>query len=285
MENRFIEVTDFCIKPRKIEPIEGYEIPRNKETGAEFPDCCNFHQSTLALLKGWWNNEFPDCCEKHKEMKEKWWFNKSNYDGLPEKIVNQLSYTEHHIQSRIHNDDWYKDITDYLEYNLWSFGTPAIGYGYYQSSLIQELKSIEWLIANSIPVEKAKQIVDYLEDQAKPRNNKPVNLNLLYATYQKWLKTFPFEISYFRNAKQHFRNIFPIIDGTPVDNPYTGLSKITPVSPLSLIEILTDYTKKLLGAIVTDQLVKDGQITDMQKHSLDILNESHRILQTSLIED
>ncbi len=33
-------------------------------------------------------------------------------------------------------DDWFKDITDYIEYNYFSFGKPPIEAGLYHSFLI-----------------------------------------------------------------------------------------------------------------------------------------------------
>jgi hypothetical protein len=282
-EPPFIEITDFWVKPFEITAIEGYKPSVNKETGEKLPDCCSFHKGTYANLKDWFS-KFPDCCEGHKALKDKWWFNKNHFDGVPEKVINQLSYTEFHIENRIHNEDWYKDITDYLEYNHFSFGTPAIGFGHYVESLKRELQSSEWLRLNKIPIGRAKQIVQYLDGLGKPTQGQPVSFALLYSTYQKWLKIFPFNISYFKNAKQHFEKKFPIVEGKPEHNQYTGMTKMQTVTHRRLIEILTDYTKQLLQTVAPADLLKDGLIADVQKHRIDLLNESHRIKQSSLLE-
>lgn len=53
------------------------------------------------------------------------------------KIVQRLSYTEYHVNQRINNKDGYKDITDGIEYNIFSFRSPEAGLHIYLTRLQQ----------------------------------------------------------------------------------------------------------------------------------------------------
>jgi hypothetical protein len=112
--------------PFDTKPIEGYRLPINEKTGEQLPNCCLFHKAAFEGAKSWFET-FPDCCEGHRKMVLQGRIKKTDYNGTPEKIVRQLSYTEHQITHRFEIQDWYKDITDYIEYNVLSFGQPNVG--------------------------------------------------------------------------------------------------------------------------------------------------------------
>jgi hypothetical protein len=226
MNKPFIEIDaeHFTLSAFETKPIEGYKAPTNKETGEQFPNCCPFHKSVFEGAESWFL-KFPNCCDQHKAMVSKWWYNKANYSGIAEKIVKQLSYTEHHISERINIDDWYKDITDYIEYNVSSFGHPAIGLHLYLGNVQHNIKNTK----SEIPKIKRQVLIEFI----KTYYNSPIDidktnktdLNVLYSTYQKWLKVFPFEISFFTNLKPHFEKQLPILNGKPETNKYTGIAK------------------------------------------------------------
>jgi len=275
MNKPFIEIDaeHFTLSAFETEPIEGYEAPTNKETGEQFPNCCPFHKSVFEKAESCFS-KFPNCCDRHKEMVSKWWYNKSNYSGIAEKIVKQLSYTEYHISERINIDDWYKDITDYIEYNVLSFGHPEVGLCLYLRSVQHYIKNTK----NKIPKIKRKALIEFIEIYYNSpididKTNK-TDLNILYSIYQKWLKTFPFDISFFAELKPHFEKQLPILNGKPETNKYTGIAKVKMHTKGSLIDVLLNLTNNLLTQINTTTLYEKGLLTDPQKIKLElVLNE------------
>lgn len=272
MNKPFIKIDPEYFPPSEFEtkPIEGYEAPTNKETGEQFPNCCPFHKNVFEGAESWFS-KFPNCCDQHKAMVSKWWYNKANYSGIAEKIVKQLSYTEHHISERININDWYKDITDYIEYNVSSFGNPQIGSHLY-------LDNIQYYIKNTnseIPKNKRQRLIEFIETYYNsPKEQTKTDLNILYSTYQKWLKVFPFEISFFSTLKPHFEKQLPILNGKPETNKYTGTAKVKIHTKGSLIDFLLNLTNNLLTQINTTTLYEKGLLTEPQKIKLElVLNE------------
>lgn len=272
MNKPFIEIDaeHFTLSAFETKPIEGYEAPTNKETGEQFPNCCPFHKSVFEGAESWFS-KFPNCCDQHKAMVSKWWYNKANYSGIAEKIVKQLSYTEHHISERINIDDWYKDITDYIEYNVSSFGHPAIGLHLYLGNVQHYIKNTN----SEIPKNKRQRLIEFIETYYNnPKEQTKTDLNILYSTYQKWLKVFPFEISFFSTLKPHFEKQLPILNGKPETNKYTGLAKAKMHTKGSLIDVLLNLTNNLLTQINTTTLYEKGLLTEPQKIKLElVLNE------------
>lgn len=275
MNKPFIEIDaeHFTLSAFETKPIEGYEAPTNKETGEQFPNCCPFHKSVFEGAESWFS-KFPNCCDQHKAMVSKWWYNKANYSGIAEKIVKQLSYTEHHISERINIDDWYKDITDYIEYNVSSFGHPAIGLHLYLGNVQHYIKNTNC----EIPKIKRQVLIEFIETYYNSpididKTNK-TDLNVLYSTYQKWFKVFPFEISFFSTLKPHFEKQLPILNGKPETNKYTGIAKAKMHTKGSLIDVLLNLTNNLITQINTTTLYEKGLLTEPQKIKLElVLNE------------
>jgi hypothetical protein len=272
MNKPFIEIDaeHFTLSAFETKPIEGYEAPTNKETGEQFPNCCPFHKSVFEGAESWFS-KFPNCCDQHKAMVSKWWYNKAIYSGIAEKIVKQLSYTEHHISERINIDDWYKDITDYIEYNVSSFGHPAIGLHLYLGNIQHYIK----ITTSEIPKIKRQRLIEFLATYyVNPKERPKTDLNILYSTYQKWLKVFPFEISFFSTLKPHFEKQLPILNGKPETNKYTGITKVKMHTKGSLIDVLLNLTNNILTQINTTILYEKGLLTEPQKIKLElVLNE------------
>lgn len=272
MNKPFIEIDaeHFTLSAFETKPIEGYEIPVNNETGESFPNCCPFHKNVFEGAQEWFL-KFPNCCDQHKAMVSKWWYNKANYSGIAEKIVKQLSYTEHHISERINIEDWYKDITDYIEYNVTSFGHPAIGLDLYLGNVKHYLQNT----TSEVSKEKRQRLIEFIETYYNsPKEYSKTDLNILYITYQKWLKVFPFDISFFTNLKPYFENQLPIVNGEPVTNRYTGTTKVKMHTKGSLIDVLLNLTNDLLTQINPYVLYEKGLLNEPQKLKLElVLNE------------
>ena len=99
-------------------------------------------------------------------------------------------------------------------------------------------------------------------------------MNILYSTYQKWLKVFPFEISFFSTLKPHFEKQLPILNGKPETNKYTGLAKVKMHTKSSLFDALLNLTNSIITQINTATLYEKGLLTEPQKIKLElVLNE------------
>jgi hypothetical protein len=275
MDKPFIEIDaeHFTLSTFEVEPIEGYEIPKNKITGQVFPNCCAHHKDLYAEVKKWFD-KFPDCCKPHKAMVGKWWFNKNNYSGLPDKILKQISFTLYHIAKQLEIENWYKDITDYIECNMHSFGHPAIGANLYLGNIknfLENNKEIE------IPKEKRDKLIEFINRYYAKEDIPRTDLNILITTYQKWLKTFPFEISYFSEIKEQFEKQIPILDGKPEVNIYSGIVKARMHTKSSLIEALINITNNLLTQINGVTLYEKGLISDANKIKLELITNSRKL--------
>jgi hypothetical protein len=264
MKKPFIEIDsgNFIFKDFETKPIEGYETPTNNETGEQFPNCCPFHRDIFETSNKWFEI-FPNCCESHKAMVSKWWFNKSNYSGIAEKIVKQVSYTEHHILTQVNIDNWYKDITDYIEYNVSSFGHPAIGLHLYLGNVQHWINTQK----SGIPKYKKQRLIEFIETYYdNPKDDKKTDLNILYNTYAKWLNVFPFEISFFKDLKPYFEKSFPLLNGKPEINKYSKIAKYKAHTKNSLIDLLLSLTNSLISQINTSTLHEKGLLTEPQKN-------------------
>lgn len=264
------------IAPFDAQPTEGYEAPTN------FPDCCPLHRSCIKEAEIWFE-KFPNCCDNHRKMAEAGRIMKSDYEGLPRKIVNQLAYTEHHIAEQIATPEWYEDITNYIDYNWWSFGQPPIGFAEYCLYLKHYIKTT----STEIPDYKRERLIEYIEGFGKkvPFETDKHDLNLLYNTYQKWLKSFPFGLQYFNGLKEQIEGIIPVFKDPPKFNPYTGMAKGESLTQSELIDSLAIATKHLLKEVHADKLYAAGHILDIEKHRIEIANERLRIDEAKILED
>jgi hypothetical protein len=269
MKKPFLEIDpeNFSLSQFETHPIKGYSPPKNKESGDVLPNCCDFHRDVFNQSSEWFE-KFPNCCESHKKFIGKWWFDKNNYSGIVLKIVNQLSYTEYHVRHQISREDWYKDITDYIEYNVSSFGHPAVGLNEYLRSLRHSIEHS----ASEIEPKKKVKLLEYIDSFYKENIQPPPDLNLLHQTYQQWLHLFPFELnSYFGNLKAHYSSTLPILKEKPTFNRYTGMAKASVHTKETLMTTLTDLTDKLLTQVNGSTLYEQGLITDANAIKLDLV--------------
>lgn len=169
-----ISSEDFEIKQYETQPLEGYEEPKG------FPNCCEKHKAFLRIGAERFA-EFPNCCEGHKKLNTAEWFRKENYSYMPMKLVNTLSYTWHCIAKCMNNPNWYKEITDYIEYTKGSFGQFPHDFG---SPLGTELylynleRNIE--AEDEIPAEKKESLLAFIKKYSEPvADVEQTDINLL----------------------------------------------------------------------------------------------------------
>lgn len=259
----------FRLKPTESRPPKSYEAPPN------FPNCCPFHTNSFEEAQRWFK-EFPNCCERHTEMVRTWRIEKNDYEGLPRKILDCLSYTEHHIQNQIQHSNWYEDITNYIFYNWWSFGHPNIGGGRYLIYLRNYLE----VSADKIPEAKRVLLIEYINKHDTPTAVKSQpDLNILWGTYHRWLKTFPFQLPYFKDLHERLKNTVPVFKGIPKYNPYTEMSSGQVFTQTELVDFLEATTKRL----IIDVQTADFEISDKQKHRLQLSEESLRVGTAELV--
>lgn len=255
-----------------------YEAPEN------FPNCCRFHSSIIEQSEEWLR-KFPDCCENHKKLKTKYWFKKENYKFIPFKIVKQLSYTENFIARNLDTDLWYKNITDYIEYSIESFGVPNVGGDRYIANLkhwLENTKPTDF----EFPELKRRKLLEFISKLYSPGKKVNTDLNILHSTFQKWLKTFP-DLPFFIKLKKQLKGKIPfnLLLYEPNHNRFSGLTKAKIRTESELIDILINSTKNLLGAIDTPRLLSNGLISDKVKYQIDLLSEHHKVKQNQLLID
>lgn len=241
---------------------------------------------------------FPNCCEWHRKLNMANWFNINDFKDLPKQYADKLFFSWFHIIHYLDADNWRKEIFDYLEYVISSFGTFPLGYGsplwleHYFNQLKKVLKgnSKSVLISEKEIAVRKKEIVEFLNkyynSKKADEKNKDTDFNVLITTYNKWLKIFPFEISFFTNLKPQFEKQLPLINGTPEVNKYTGLAKVKMHTKSSLIDVLMNLTNNLLTQINTATLYEKGLLTELQKVKLElVVNERKMKLQQGYVNN
>ena len=274
-----ITTKDINIPQSEIKPLSGYEPPVNKETGAKYPFCCENHYNFWQMAKNYYE-KFPNCCEWHKKLLTANWFDKKNYAYMPLKVVNTIQYTFHCISKCIENENWYKEITDYIDLIIKSFGHlpdefgEPVGLNIYLPTLENNLK-----VLKEIPENKKQRLLEFIEKYSKPTTSKKelTSLNILIGKYQQWLKIFPFELPFFSHLKPHFESNIPILKGEPITNLYSNMVGYATRTEKELIEFLVMVTENIITEINTLTLHKNGTITDLQKTAIDLLNENRNL--------
>ncbi len=265
----------------------GYSIEAHHEyiEPNNFPKCCEFHKKILSNLNDWLKS-FPNCCENHKVLLKKDWFKKELYIEIPNKVITSLSYTTSFIDHNIEKYNWYKEITDYIDYAIESFGTPNIGGERFFSILrywvMEKLKisnQIEW---------KRSQLIDFFESKTKSESltNKKTDLNLLNSTFQKWIKFLP-EIPLFNSIKTAYKDKLPmnlfLYDGEY--NKFTNMVKFKGRTQSELIEILVNHTQKVLLQLTSKNIYKRLNLNEKEQYEIQVIVEKHKVEQFLLLEN
>jgi spore coat protein CotF len=270
-----LDVKDIMQPAFKIKAPAGIDLPEN------FPNCCNGHKKLVNDIEEYLK-KFPNCCNEHKEFARKFGVNASHFAYLKEKIVYQLEYTEFFILQNINKPDWNKKITNYIELNIWSFGLPGVGlsqYGHCLKYFIEKTKDIK-------DEAKRQKLLGYFN---KSQNGKSKDVkrdvHLLFKTYYRWLKCFPFDLPYFQKLKKHFSTTLPFIEGETEYNPYTGLTTSKLVGQKTLVTGLVATTKQLLSLINTKDWFQENKIDENSKLRIQLIAETHRVTQEALLGD
>jgi len=262
-----------------------FELPFNIEAFAselhDYVNCDKCRENHIRIVKLLTPRfeKFPLCCTSHSQLRKDKNFDKTLFGDIPNRTADKIIFTYHHIISNLDREDWYVEITNYIDWAVASLGQLPYGEALFYSSFFEYL--IDILHRNEILErerrEKKKAIVEYLTTYKLGAKKRNTDLRILIATYEKWLKTFPFELSYFGSLKQKFENNLPIITGSPVFNKYLGISKVKLHTKSSLIEVLINTTNKLLTEINGLTQYEKDQIEDPDKLKLELIINSRKL--------
>jgi hypothetical protein len=215
---------------------------------------------------------FPFCCAKHSNLVSIKGFTRAAYKNVPKMTALKVVYTNQHIVNRHSSENWYKDITDYIGLTVASFGQMPENCGaelflrdylFYVTDLLSKNEEIS--------TERKQRLLDFLNAYDTPPTERKTDLNILMGTYQKWLKTFPFDLnSYFGNLKTKFEKQIHILNGKPEQNIHSGALMVKLHTKSSLIEALIQLTNKLLTEINGATLYEKGLINDANQFKLEL---------------
>lgn len=279
----FLTRDEFQIPYYDTIKIDGITLPE------KFPKGMKFFEAVKKIAKDY-IKKFPNCCESHKKLIGNKWFKKSDYDELPNKVIEQLYYTTRFMETRVMDEFWLKDVKDYIEHNILSFGQLPEGYGNSVGVTFYENNLKKWIDAwDRICTETKELIKEFIDNLSKPieaeEDKEESNLNLLFDTYKKWLSVFPFEIDYFQKEKYELSHLFPLFVGNVEYNRFIGTVKGKVQTMETLISSLLKMTNYLLGKVDSTEMIKQGLIVDVAKHKMDLINEAHRLNQTVLLKE
>lgn len=265
------------ITPFEITPTIGkYDYTKSE-------DCQKELVKITKALKGRFEGDkkrkgFPFCCQDYSNLVKIKEFDRAAYVNVPEMTAKKMIYTKQHILNNINSENWYKEIMDYIEWALQSFGQMPkdCGEPLYLSDYVHYVK--DFLEKNeAIPQNKKSKILEFFESPSKKNNDTQTDFNVLIETYQRWLKIFPFEISFFAPLKPYFERHVPILGGKPEENKYAGFATVELHTKSSLIEFLMNVTNDLLTKINTLSLSEKGQLTEPQKIQLELIMSERRM--------
>lgn len=175
--------------PYEIVPKD-YLLHPKTITEKDFPHCCEEHLKSFHEIREWAISFLP---ENEAEM-------------LAKKTLYNLSFTESYIIFTYKNDDWYEDISYFIEHNIFSFGSSINLAQHYLLKLIGFLRTFE-----SLDSKKFNKLSDltfiWWKNSAFGRD-----LLQLRRAFDKWFYCFPFDISFLNHLKDKYDLFFGIVN-------------------------------------------------------------------------
>lgn len=271
--------SDFEIKEFNTNPIDSYIEPDR------FPNCCEWHEDIYKQAQRIFD-EFPNCCPSHRNLIDQPWFNKIDYTYLPLKLVSTIAYSLHCIGANTNEPAWYKQITDYLDYTISSYGQFPEGFGsplglsQYISTIEQEVLYIDKLTDN-----QKYAILEFLEKFTVHRQLKRApELNKLIGVYKQWIRIFPFEICSLGYLKPYYQSQIPIISKMN-RNMYSGEISNQIITNGELINNLSNITKSIIIHLNQLEEFKSSKRLDRQNTKIQLANAHHNLIQESVLQE
>ncbi len=236
---------DGTTKPFEVTPPRVFYLHSRKDVQS-FPNCCEVHLKSFQEAKIWAIDFMPE----------------GDSDALARKIVLNLAYTEFYLKSALDQDDWYEDISDYIEFNIFSFGSSIKHSEHYLLKLFGLIKAIQ-NPSTFFKLEKLSTLSFFwFKNSICGRD-----LFHMRKAFDKWFHSFPFDLSFLQGLKDKYDLFFGIVNDDFFDlddtSFMTELNKLTDA-------ILTNYNTSILS--------KQGKLTDPSKLKLDLI-ESQRTYQ------
>ena len=272
--------------PYDIEPTKGDHTFENCD------NCRKYRDNIIDSLKKE-GDKFPYCCEWHTKLKGLKEFDFKDFKNEEINVVNKAFYCYHHSINNIENDDWFEEITNYYDYAIESLGSFPQGYGspYLSSTFNAILKDRlnvqlengnSTILSDKVLKERLEQLLRYLKqwfepDKENDREYKSDNLTILLSIYEKWFKTFPFEIYYFQHLKEFYRKRIFILKGNKRYNPYTGMTSYTMHTRESLLKALSDITNNIISNINGLKLYEQGKLKDIENIKLQLVLKGRKL--------
>ncbi len=205
----------------------------------DFPHCCKDHFLSFQELTEWANTFLP---EAESMM-------------LAKKTLFNLSNTESFILFTFNQDDWYEEISDFIEYNIFSFGSSINHAERYLMKLGGFIKTIQ--IPNNY--HKSRKLDDlillWLKNSMFSRD-----LFHLRKAFDKWFYSFPFELSFLSKLKDKYDLFFGIVN-----------DDFTDYDDSSFMVEINKMTDAILYNHNTSNLYKQKLITDPAKLKFELI--------------
>lgn len=252
---------------------------------------CSKHYRVLVEEINQLYQKFPNCCKNHQNLLKHPEFKKTDFINTPEWCADKIMSSFHVILEFIDEENWYDEIVAYIEYCIFSFGDFPSGYGIpfqldnYFNCLIHLLShkptDIELLtekISNTEIEKRLNTIINYLKGYINnsQKDNKR-DINLLISTYDKWFKTFPFDISYFKHLKERFSNHLPLFEEEPKRNKYIGVHIAKVASKKSLLRVLENVTRKIIAEVNGLTLHEEDKLTKAENIELELILNKRKL--------
>lgn len=228
--------------------------------------------------------KFPNCCDNHRILLTQTKFNYLDYTSTVDSVADKVLFTINHIKASIDLDNWKDEIINYLEYANESFGSYPIicggtfGYSFYVEEVNEAMRSLRKYID---PIRYTERL-DYVEQCVlsftdKGGNSYSDSIENLASIYQKWLKSFPFDLPFFQNQRLNYYSRLGFLTGKRRYNPYTNKTVFYYFTSSELLDFLTKTTTKILDSIKTETLLNQKYITSEDQYKLDLISHKHRL--------
>lgn len=220
---------------------------------------------------------FPLCCEYHIELAKFPTFNRNDFVQVPDWTAKKIIYTRQHIINNILSENYYEEITNYIDYTIDSFGqTPnnsePLFLDYYWDCIFKLIPGIK-----NVPKIRKEKLIEYLNSfKIVTKREAKTDFNILISTYEKWFKIFPWQMCFFSHLKPQFEKM-PIIQSVAQVNKYSGKAIAKPHTKSSLIEMLLNITNSIITQINSLVLYENGELTNPQKVRLDLITNERRL--------
>lgn len=256
--------------------------------------CQKDHSELIEIIKR--NSEkFPLCCKEHSRLLDLPEFKKEDFIGLEKDIADKIMFTHHHIINNIDKDEWYVEITSYIEYILESLGSfpPDHGapfmlnnYYHYFKHYMDKFRGMITRDTDNLSKKEFDIRLNEIDDffysrltNSDPSKNSTstTDFNLLLAIYNKWYKTFPFELSYFQHLKEKFQKSVPVMNGCRAYNKYTGKTTAQLHTKESLTNLLIEITEEIISNINGLKLYEKGLLSNSEQIKLELILQNRKL--------